>query len=359
MRRKRSHGRLMSILVLVSIPTFCGLVAGFWISQEMMDDKQEELLEWRRKQVSSLAEAFKETLVGEIEALRGEAQALTALQKDEAAHRILPRGRLLHWAELKTKDSLILEVKKTKRNPHWNATPMTEEAYLRLLSQNLKPSEVAKNGFWVERVPQDPSGLVEWLSFSYPSLSPDGGIVSVLIDSSQAFQSYQRAISQLEGQTFRSYLVGRDGRILFSSQKSWKGKDLSSSALFQDQIQAVMNGAWRGGSGETMSLDQNSVATAYLRVGHLPLVVVTEQVIKQTTRSSGNGLFLSGVLILTLSMVTFLCSYLLKSFLFKVVTVTQKIPVQVRKPESVEGARFFSEDDLLLLDVSQTKGKDT
>jgi hypothetical protein len=365
MRVKQGQGRLLAIMALVFVPAFLGWGVGFWISQESIQTRQQTDDEKRLKQTSVQAQMLVEMVSAEVETIRTEAKEFTLKRTDPLRPTPFPlTGRILHWAEVGTDKSTVASLKRVARNPQWTANSATEESYLQSVARNLNVSEVEKQGIEVLRIKQAPGGSSEWLSFAFPAPNEPKTIILALLNPSDAFPSFQKWGRHGQAGKSRSYLIGRDGRVLVHSQSTFNSADFSGTPFFRDQLQKVLNGTWRGGSGDYMGIDQTPVGAAYFRVESLPLVAVVEDVIKPYSFWTiwSQILFRSLYSWVVLGVIVWGAALVLQSYLTRVVTLTvhpessddsvpapRGVPAQPRATLSQTDV-FLGRDEFLILD---------
>lgn len=358
MRWVQSHGRLLVIMAVVSIPVLIGFGSGFWLSQEAMDIRQKQVESSRLQNVSAQAQMLVGMLKSEVEILRLQAKSMATGTPHE-----IP-GNLLHWAELEIDGNSLTRVKRVLKNPRWSGDAAMESSYLSSALKNLNLQEILKQGVSILRMKKDLNSGGEWLCFAFPSSESPQSVWLTLVDPSTAFQSYRNWARHSEGGKSRSYLIGSDGRVLTHSQKNWIFSDMSGSNFYRDVIRKLLNGSLGSGFGEYTSMDRLPVASAFYRLGPLPLAVVVEEVNTSHLEKINELKILSlgGAAILVLGVIIFGCALILGSYLVKVVTLTvqnesddaldpkKRAGFGLSEAELPEG-QFFKGDELLIVDA--------
>jgi hypothetical protein len=361
---------------MVAVPAWVGFGTGVCLSQKMMSSQQNVEKKDQAQYLISQAQLLTQMIRSEVEVVQ--TQALSQFQSAKFASNLKSElsGSILYLAEFNTHGDSLTELKQSFRHPSWTVSSALEEFYIKSAIQNIKPAELQRNGMSILRLRKDSKGVQEWLGFAFfnPTVSDslrdssqEKTVILALIEPSVVFQSIQKWSSHSAGGRFRGYLVGKDGRILLHSQKTWTAGDMSQTSLFKDQVSKVISGVWLNGSSEALAVDQVQVRAAYYRLGQLPLSVVVEEIQSDPYLKVDFSLVAFGLFLLTvLSVFIFGSAWGLKAFLTKKVGVPVVANVPVSAAESNESHEsydsgsplalemqrnqpFFSEEDLLVL----------
>jgi hypothetical protein len=343
-------------MAIISIPVLIGFGSGIWLSQEAMTIRQQQAEVSKLKQVSVQAKMLVGMLTAEIETLKLQAWNIALHPTKEV------EGKILHWAELEGDGVSLTRVKQVARNLHWNGDDGVEATYLNSALRSLNLQETRDRGVSLLRIKKDLNSGGEWLSLAFPSPNSPGAVVLALVDPATVFQSYRTWASHSDGGKSRSYLLGSDGRVLTHSQKNWIFSDMSGLPLYREMIRKMLNGAVGSGYGEFTSMDQLPAATAFYRLGLLPLAVVVEEVNSHRLEKLDElkVISLGGVALFVLAGIVLGSALILSSYLVKVVTLTirpeesEGLGEEHMRPGISEGelpaGQFFKGDEMLLLD---------
>ena len=218
-----------------------------------------------------------------IETLRTRAVALQEIRAVQSRAGIAlsePDHIILHWAELEVEAGAIQGVRQSARNPAWKLGPdpaVFESHYLSSVLPRLNLSELKENGVSVLRLKQESAQGAEWLIVAFPTRSASR-VVLALVDPADAFPIFQRWTARSEGGKLRGYLVGTDGFVLAHSQKAYIGSNFSTTGVFREGVNAMLQGQTVRGVGEHRAIDGTTVTVSYARPGTLPIAAVVERV---------------------------------------------------------------------------------
>jgi hypothetical protein len=346
----------MTIMMIVAVPVSLGFGAGIWVSLEAQVSRQQKDNQTRLRKLSSQAQMLLQMVSLEIESVRMQTWSLAQSQTPSSQVSSAPFGKILYWAEVELQPQGMIQAKRSARNPAWSGSSAVEESFLKSASQTFSLQEIQQRGVGTLRMKKDLNGGGEWLGLAFPSLTSQKSLFLTLIDPALAFSSFQLWSAHSGNGQSRSYLIGRDGRVLSHSQKTFNSADFSGFSLFHTLIRKGLEGAYSTGSGDFLGVDQLPVGVAFQRLGQLPLAVVVEELNNQSMEY-GDEIQIGLLALIAWAVLGFLifgCALILRSYLVKVVTLTVPAPseeVPSHNPDSRNP--YFSGDELLILDPIQ------
>lgn len=261
------------LALLVFTPAFVVFLTGLYLGTQFLQLKFDAMEAARINEVRTQSRIISDVVWSSVANLKTRVIAVrnilaTASQLTPASS--ILDSDILYWSELEVKDAKVIGLKNSVKNALFK-TENFEEQYLKPALARINFDDLRKSGTVMLQLADTDS-----LAFVFPTAET---LVLAVVDPNNVFSSLKSAIAgadDVEGQ-YRVYLVSSSGHVLMHSQRNYIGADFSGTPLFKEILAPLAAGKQTNGAGTFRSIDQSSVAAAFVRIGTLPLAIVVEK----------------------------------------------------------------------------------
>ena len=336
----KKHGRLIQILLIVSIPIVVSFCSGFWLSHLFTESQQKGEDGIRYKKIGVESQMLSDQLSQRLELFKIQAQWMGDLKKPAQAlsAKTSQASGLRAWGELEMSPGLKgVQVKRFFQAP--SVEKRLETEYLSRMIKEMSShrtqvmADLENYGFHLPESSYDDAFKSGYgFSFLFQSLSDPKNVYLVLVDPSAFFSPFQSWVKHSQGGLSQSALFVLGKGVLVQShpqQSLWK--KLDEEPFFHYQMENVLKKVTFQTRGD-FKLESNSwVRTSFIGFKNLPWAIAVSD-LKLAPVKSGMGSGMVWLFAALLGLLILVCTGLASLYLSR--NLVQLLPFTVVAPHS-------------------------